>query len=314
MNFIVLLVLLVCGAVGQTLSDDESKYAAYRRAGLTAFLQANYKQAEDDFKDALVEARIIGPSDRRVATSLGDLGVLYAKTRRLREAEKLLQESVTILRTNDPNHDLSIILNTLGQVYLLQNRMKDAERTLTVALSLAKNGRGLRDDTVPAILTNVGTLQLKQRNYRQAERSLQRSLETRQRTLVADNFNFADTLDVLGTLYTLQSRYLKAEEVLERSLKIAEAHLPPYHPDLAPILENLAVVENKLRHFESSEMYFRRTIAIQTPELAMSRPEFIAAYADTLRNLNRQDEAAVLLERMKRLVDEQRFTIKANRP
>src|SRR5262249_21738807 len=128
------------------------------------------------------------------------------------------------------------------------------------------------------------------------------------------NFNSANTLNDLGTLYTVQARYSKAEEVLKRSLKIAEAHLPPYHPDLAAILENLAVVENKLHHFESSEAYFRRTIAIQTPERAMNRPELIAVYADTLRNLNRQDEAAVLLERRKRLVDEQRFTIKANRP
>jgi tetratricopeptide (TPR) repeat protein len=313
MNFILLLVLLVCGAGGQTLSDDESKYAAYRRAGLTAFLQVNYKEAENDFKDALAAARTFGPNDPRVPTVLADLAVLYAKTRRLREAEELLDQSVAILRTNDPNHDLSVILNARVEVYLLEDRMKDAERTLDVAFSLARSGRGEADATVANILDNRGILQLKQKKYRQAEESFQKSLEIRQKAGTED-FNFAHPLNGLGTLYVLQKRYSKAEEVLERSLKKAEADLPPSHPDLAAILENLAVVENKLQHFELSETYFRRTIAIQTPELAMSRPEFIAAYADTLRNLNRQDEAAVLLERMKRLVGEQRFTIKANRP
>src|SRR5262249_51873978 len=140
------------------------------------------------------------------------------------------------------------------------------------------------------------------------------SLEIRQKTAASEDFNFAHALNGLGTLFAIQKRYSKAEEVLQRSLKIAEAELPAYHPDLAAVLENLGVVENKLYHFEASERYFRRTIAIQTPELAMSRPELIVAYADTLRNLNRQDEAAVLLERRKRLLDEQRFTIKANRP
>src|SRR5215467_5821444 len=102
MNCILPLVLFVSGLIGQTASGDETRYETYRRAGLTAFLQANYKEAENDFKDALVEARLFGPSDRRVATSLGDLGVLYAKIRRLHEAEKLLQESTAILQTKDP--------------------------------------------------------------------------------------------------------------------------------------------------------------------------------------------------------------------
>jgi tetratricopeptide (TPR) repeat protein len=314
MNFILPLILLVSGVIGQTLSDDESRYEAYRQAGLTAFLQGNYKQTESNFKDALAEARILGPSDRRLATALANLAGLYAKTRRLREAEDLLQQSVTILEINDPSHDLSIVLNDLGEVYLLEGRLKEAERTLATAFSLATVGRGATDATVADILDNRGLLQLKQRKFRQAEESYEQSLEIRRKTQPAENFNFASALAGLGTLYVMQRRYSKAEEVLERSLKIAEAYLPPYHPDLASVLENLGVVENKLQHFELSEMYFRRTIAIQTPELAMNRPELISTYADTLHNLNRQDEAAVLLERMKRLVDEQRFTIKANRP
>jgi tetratricopeptide (TPR) repeat protein len=314
MNFFLPLVLIVSGVIGHTLSDDESRYDTYRRAGLTAFWQLNYKDAENDFKDALAEARIFGPSDTRLATALANLAILYAKTRRFHEAEELLQQSVAILKTNDPNHDLSLMLNSLAEVYLMEGRLKDTERTLAIALSLARSGRGATDATVANILDNRGLLQLKEKKYRQAEDSYQQSLTIREKTQAADDFNFASALNGLGTLYVMRRRFSKAEELLERSLKIAEANLPPYHPELAVILENLALVENKLHHFESSKTYFRRGIAIQTAELAMSRPELIAAYADTLRNLNRLDEAAVLLERRKRLLDEQRFTIKANRP
>jgi len=68
MNLMVTLVFTVSGAVGQGAlsSDVEIRYEAYRRAGLAAFLQANYKQAENDFMDALAEARIFGPFDPRV--------------------------------------------------------------------------------------------------------------------------------------------------------------------------------------------------------------------------------------------------------
>jgi tetratricopeptide (TPR) repeat protein len=274
----------------------------------------NYKQAENDLKDALAQARILGPFDRRLPSALADLAVLYGRTRRLHEAEELLQQSVAILRTNDPNHDLSIMLNALAEVYLVEDKLKETERMLALALPLARNGRGASDGAVAHILDNLGTLQLKQKKYKQAEASFQQSLVIFRKMATADNFNLSHTLNGLGALYTKQGRYSEAEGVLQRSLNIAEAELPPDHPDLAAVLENLAVVENKLHHFESSETYFRRTIAIQTPQLAMSRPELIETYADTLRNLNKQEEAAVLLEGIKRLVAEQRFTIKANRP
>src|SRR5215467_12320086 len=101
MNFILPFVLLVCGVIGQTLTDDESRYEAYRRAGLTAFLEGNYKQAESNLKDALAEARTFTRSDGRLSTALADLAGLYAKTRRLREAEDLLQQSIAILQIND---------------------------------------------------------------------------------------------------------------------------------------------------------------------------------------------------------------------
>src|SRR5689334_8253237 len=139
MNLILTLLFMVSGAVGQGVisSDVEARYEAYRRSALTAYLQRNYQQAENDFKDAMAEARNFGLSDKRVATSLSDLALLYAKTERLREAEELLQQSVTILRTNDPDRNLCVVLNILAQVYLAENRQKDAEQTLGLALSLA---------------------------------------------------------------------------------------------------------------------------------------------------------------------------------
>jgi tetratricopeptide (TPR) repeat protein len=314
MNFILPLLLIVSGVIGQNASDAESRYEAHRRAGLSAFLYADYKQAESDFNDALTEARSFGSSDIRVVTALTNLAIVYARTGRLAEAEELLQKSATMLRTSDPNHDLCVVLNILGEVYIKENRPKDAERTLAVALSLARNGRDSADRVVSDILGNLGGLQLRQGKYRQAEQSFQKAVEIHQKNAAAANLNFAETLNALGTLYGLQSRYSKAEEVLQRSLKITEELLPPWHPDLAFLLENLAVVENKLHHFDASETYFRRTIAIQTQKVAMSRPGFLAIYADTLRNLDKQEEADALLAQMKRLLDEERFIIRTNRP
>src|SRR5215472_10169270 len=112
MNVILCLVLVVTAVIGQAIdsSDVESRYDRHRRAGLTAFLQANYKQSEVDLRDALAEARSFGPPDSKVAIVLADLAVLYTKTGRLSDAEELLQQSMTILQTNDPSHKLSLVL------------------------------------------------------------------------------------------------------------------------------------------------------------------------------------------------------------
>src|SRR5690349_21142685 len=120
MHFILSLALMI-SSLGQASDAAESRYETHRKAGLIAFLLANYKQAEDDFKDALVEARSLDPFDKRVPAALVNLAVLDTKTGRFTDAEELLQQSVTILQVTDPNHDLCVVLNSLGQVYLSQN-------------------------------------------------------------------------------------------------------------------------------------------------------------------------------------------------
>jgi tetratricopeptide (TPR) repeat protein len=315
MYLILILILMGMGHIGQAVnsSDMGSKYdEAYRRSGLTAFLQWDYPQAEKDLKSALAEARSFGSFDRRLATASNDLGQVCARTGRLDAAKKLLQQSVAILRTKDPGHDLCVVLNNLGQLYLAKDMQKDVQHTFAVALALARKSRGPMDGVISDILSNVGLLQEKQKKYGRAKASFQRSLELRQTTFGPDSLKLAETLNDLGTLYLLRSDYSKGKEMLEQSLRISEKLLPPDHPDLAVVLENLGVVENKLHQFEASEAFFRRSVAIQTKERTIARPELLAVYADTLRNLNKQNEAAVLLSQMKRLLEQQRFIVKAN--
>src|SRR5262245_57554498 len=120
MNFILILVFVAIQTLGQDMISAEAadRFAAYRRSGLNAFLQRNYEQAENDLKQALNDARRLGPSDARLATALSDLSQVYRQTGRQSEGIRLLEQAVTILRTKDPDHYLCVVLGNLGQVYL----------------------------------------------------------------------------------------------------------------------------------------------------------------------------------------------------
>lgn len=304
-------VSLISQATG--IGDLQERYDSYRRAGLTAFLKFDYRMAEYNFQHALDEARRFGLSDARLAMALNDLAQTYGKSGRLVAAESLMKQSASILKNHDPEHYLSIVLNNLGRLYVAEEKMKEAERTFKIALLVATHDRGPADPYVSDVLSNLSLLQARHKKYKEAEALLERSLEMRQASLGPDTLKVADALNDLGVVYLLEGQYPKSEEMFLRSLRISEKLLPAAHPDLAAVQENMGVAENKLHRYQASETWFLRSVAMTTKAAVIDRPELLAVYADTLKNLNRKEEAAALLDRMKRLLAERRFVITAKR-
>ena len=73
-----LLVALVCLALWSAHAAAQGgQWESYTTAGLAAFQQGNYVEAEKQFGTALKEAEGFGPKDTRLATSLNNLALLY---------------------------------------------------------------------------------------------------------------------------------------------------------------------------------------------------------------------------------------------
>jgi tetratricopeptide (TPR) repeat protein len=119
----------------------------YAEAYAVILAKQNRPEAEQVFLTALRNARVFG-SDKTmhledVATTLNDLGVLYSKTQRLKEAEEVYTECLAIerqlVKENVPipfflTHQLpfhlphlALALNNLGNVYRDEERPKEAE-------------------------------------------------------------------------------------------------------------------------------------------------------------------------------------------
>ena len=72
------LVGLVCLALWPAhASAQGGLWETYMAAGVKAYQQGNYPEAEKQFAAAVKEAEGLGPQDPRLATSLNNLAVVY---------------------------------------------------------------------------------------------------------------------------------------------------------------------------------------------------------------------------------------------
>ena len=101
-----LLVGLVCLALWPAhASAQGDPWQSYMDAGVEAYQQGNYPEAEKLFAAALKEAEWFGPQDPRLATSLNNLAELYRVQGRYAEAEPLHKRALAIAeKALGPDH------------------------------------------------------------------------------------------------------------------------------------------------------------------------------------------------------------------
>jgi len=88
-----------------TAAAQDVMWETYIKAGIEARDRAEYAKAEKLYRAALREAEAFGPQDPRLATSLNNLGLLYATQGKYAEAMPLLKRALAILeKVLGPKH------------------------------------------------------------------------------------------------------------------------------------------------------------------------------------------------------------------
>ncbi|MGH7219816.1 MAG: tetratricopeptide repeat protein, partial [Nitrospiraceae bacterium] len=165
----------------------------YKAEGKTAIERGQYDKAENFFHAAIEQAEQIGSLNPRLAGSLNELGILYAKQHKYAQAELMFQRS------------LGVIVAALGSDH----------------------------PDVAVILKNIGILKASQRQYAEADLLLSQSLSLTNRVLGHEHPTVAVTLRTLAVFQAIQGRYGEAERFIRRSLAISEKTLGSEHPEVA---------------------------------------------------------------------------------
>ena len=130
---------VLCGVLLVAQScEQQTPWEKYNAAGVKAYEQAHYAEAERHWKIALKEAETFGPQDPRLATSLTNLALLYHHQGRYAEAEPLHQRALAILeKALGPEHPLVVRgLENYAALLRETNRSGEAKKLETRAKAI----------------------------------------------------------------------------------------------------------------------------------------------------------------------------------
>lgn len=165
----------------------------YEATENTAIEQGRYGEAENLINAEIEQAERIGSLNPRLAGSLNELGILYAKQHKYKQAEPMFQRS------------LGVCVAVLGSDH----------------------------PDVAVILKNMGILKASQKQYVEADLLLKQSLLLTTRVLGHEHPIAAGTMRTIAVFEAVQGHYEEAEPFIRRSLEIGEKTLGSKHPELA---------------------------------------------------------------------------------
>ncbi|MCH7633940.1 MAG: CHAT domain-containing protein [Proteobacteria bacterium] len=257
----VLAVLWLCSA---TAFAQVEPWQSHMVAGVQAYQQGNYPEAEKQFTAAVKEAEHFGPEDPRLATSLNNLALLYYIQGKYAEAEPLHKRALAIYeKTLGPEHpDVAAPLHSLAGLYYEQGKYAEAEPLYKRALAIREKALGPEHPDVAGSLNDLAGLYQAQGRYAEAEPRYKRALAIEEKALGPGHSLVATSLNNLAALYWTQGKYAEAEPLNKRALAIQEKALGPEHPDVATSLNNLAVLYKAQGKYAEALVHIRRASAI----------------------------------------------------
>lgn len=162
----------------------------YKVEGNTAIIEeGQYGEAEILIHAEIEQAEQIGLLNPRLAGSLNELGILYAKQHKYKQAELLFQRSlgVCVAALGSDHPDVAVILKNIGILKASQSEYVEADLLLKQSLLLTKRVLGHEHPIAAGTMRTIAVFQAIQGRYQEAERFIRRSLEISENTLGSEH-------------------------------------------------------------------------------------------------------------------------------
>jgi tetratricopeptide (TPR) repeat protein len=247
-----------------------------------------------------------GSNDPQVASCLSNLGILNYYRGEYAQAEALFIRCLQINERAGEKYVLSVAenLNNLANVYKNLSQFKEAEKFFELSLAIYRKELGQGHLAIAAQLNNLGNLYKDQYQYEKAEPLLREALKLREDKLGNNHTDTALSLNSLGGLYHNQTKYAAAEPLYERSIQIYEK-IDPQHPDLAFVLNNLALTKGYLSKDQDALHLNQRALKIREAKYGQDHPNvavILHHLAMTEEKLGNTTTAAATIDRSRRII------------
>ncbi len=200
---------------------QDGQWQSHDEAGVTAYLQGDYAEAERQFAAAVRTAKGFGPQDPRLAQSLNGLAELYRVQGRYDDAERLHKRALAIREAaiGAEHPDVVQSLNNLAEVYRVQGRYAETESLRKRALAIEKKAAAQGGLWTRSMAAGVAAFQ--QGSYPEAEKQLAAAVKSAE-GFGPQDLRSATSLNNLALLYDAQGRYAEAVPLYQRSRAIVE--------------------------------------------------------------------------------------------
>ncbi len=215
----------------------------------------------------------LGPSHEAVSDTLSALSTVHARLAHYDRAREMEHRSLSIRRAGSSERRIAESLHQLGVIATFEDRYTEALDWYEQTLELVSGTAGEEDPFTQDVRAAIALcLQVTGRPEEALEiqRSV---LESRERVFGPDHQIVGLSLHNLGRALGAVGRHTESIPYLERSIRIRERVLGSNHPSVGHSLETLAIASAVTGDLDSADRYFTRTRQIYEESLGESHPE-----------------------------------------
>jgi tetratricopeptide (TPR) repeat protein len=316
-------------AMAEARASSDSSHLNQARYGLAQLYQEQrrYRKAEHIFRDQLEEAINSAQPNTQVHAGHMSLALLYQDEGNSAEAEKHYKAAVAETEKTELWSGRQFYCSNamrLARFYVTQHRYEEAESLFHRALEIYEEDRR-PNYSLSRHLADFAKIYEAQEKYYAAEELYRRALKICEELGTDTGFNVR-ALDDLAGFCRARGRYAEAEDLYRRSLAIVEEKVPSQatlwtkgwrrwrnrkeseamiRRNQIPIslaLDKLAEVYEYQQKYAEAEPLRRRSLEINErawgEEHSRAWVDSLAAYANVLHKIGRQDEAAGIDDRV----------------
>lgn len=286
---------------GELASQPQVVAEMLRVIGLSYQNLGMFDEALAAFEESVVlNERLYGPGDARVALALATAGAVYNERGQYDKGEELGHRAVDIARGlgRDGDEALASGLNVWGAAVNFLGRFEEAEGLYRESIEATKRIEGPRSGKASTTMNNLALLLHERSRYDEAEVLFVEALATQEATFGARHpetattrYNYAQLLSDTGRLEAAKASW---DEVLatDRSL------YPGGHPNIAFTLSAYARLLSRLGEFERAEQMEREALEIRRRFHGEAHPDVaysMGSLGRLLMERARFDEAETLM-------------------
>lgn len=273
--------------VESELKDKPEIEAAIRRTlGNTYTNLGEYEQAKEHLEKALLlNRKIYGNENEKVAVNLYDLALYYHWIGDLKNADSLYNYSLAIFRNTlkEPTRDLAVTLNGCALIQSDLGNYSLAVKQFEEALLIIEQKYGKEDKDYSSIINNLAITMHSLNQLDKAEKYYLESQRIVLKLFGEKRTEIASTYNNLAFIYLDKNDFVKAEENFVKSYNLKLELKGKDHPDVGLALSNLGSVKLKQKDYKEAIDLFNRAII----QLKKTLPDVHAWLANSYYGLGR---------------------------